>query len=137
MNTLKFNQFLNEANAENNYAAFFASMLEIRAQAHMYHWQTTEHSVHIALEKFYNAYIILIDSLAEAILGFGDRPVLGEATLSLNDYSKENVQDFIKNAETLFKESGLKIANGKGEVINIIDEIIAELDKLKYLLTLS
>lgn len=138
MKTLKFNEFLNEgATADNRYASFFASMLAFRSQAHLYHWQTESYAVHIALNGFYDAYIILADQLAESILGKGNRPVVGKAIIELNDYSEENVQSFIKEIYDVFRSTGLEIAGEKTEIINIIDEIIAETAKLKYLLTLK
>jgi DNA-binding ferritin-like protein len=125
------------ATADNKEAAFFASMLGIRSQSHLYHWQTSEYSVHLALGDFYDAYILLVDKLAEAILGNSERPKVGKAVIELNDYSEENVQLFIEDIYNLFKGDGMEIADGRTQIINVIDEIIAEADKLKYLLTLK
>ena len=139
MKALKYNQFINEqiGTADNSYAAFFVSVLGIRAQAHLYHWQTEAYSTHVALGGFYDAYILLVDKLVEAILGKGNRPQDVKAIIELNDYSEENVQLLIEDINNLFKSSGLEIAGENTEIVNIIDEIIAEADKLKYLLTLK
>ena len=140
MKHLKFyDQFVNEAiaTADDKYAAFFAELLGIRAQAHLYHWQTESYEAHVALDGFYSAFIDLADKLAESILGNAERPKVGKAVIELNDYSEENVQLYIENIYNVFKSTAIEVAAGRSEIINIIDEIVAETDKLKYLLTLK
>lgn len=134
-----FNTFVNEAiaTADDKYASFFAELLGIRAQAHLYHWQTESYEVHNALGGFYDTYADLADKLAEAILGNSERPRVGNAVIELNDYSEENVQLYIENIYNVFKSTALEVAADRSEIINIIDEIVAEVDKLKYLLTLK
>lgn len=134
-----FESFVNEqiATADDKYAAFFAELLGIRAQAHLYHWQTKSYEAHVALGGFYDAFIGLADKLAEAVLGNAERPLVGKAVIELNDYSEENVQYYIENVYNFFKSAGLEIAADRSEIVNIIDEIVAEADKLKYLLTLK
>jgi DNA-binding ferritin-like protein len=138
MKTLKFNQFLNEgAIADNAYGQFFAGMLAIRTQAHLFHWQTKSYARHIAFGDFYDAYIALVDKLAEALMSKQERPVVGKAAIDLVDYSDEAVNLFLNEACDLFKGPGEQICGQDSELKNIVDEIIAEIDKLKYLLTLS
>ena len=138
MKTLKFNQFLNEgAIADNSYGQFFAGMLAIRTQAHLFHWQTSSYAKHVAFGGFYDAYILLVDQLAESLMSKQERPVVGKATIDLVDYSDEAVNLFLNEAYTLFQGPGAEICKDDSELQNVLDEIVAEINKLKYLLTLS
>jgi hypothetical protein len=138
MKTLKFNQFLNEGvTADNAYGQFFAGMLAIRAQAHLFHWQTKSYAKHIAFGDFYDAYLILVDKLAESLMAKQERPVVGKATIEMVDYSDEAINLFLSEAYNLFQGPGEEICGQDSELKNILDEIIAEINKLKYLLTLS
>ena len=138
MRTLKYNQFVNEATtADNQYGQFFASMLAIRTQAHMFHWQTKSYAKHMAFGGFYDAYILLVDNLAEALMSKKGSPIVGKANIEIVDYSDENVTLFLREAEELFKGLGMETVKEHSELVNILDEIVAEIDKLKYLLTLS
>jgi hypothetical protein len=138
MKTLKFNQFVNEgAIADNAYGQFFAGMLAIRAQAHLFHWQTSSYSKHVAFGGFYDAYILLVDKLAEALMSKQERPTVGKATIEIVDHSDEAINLFLNEAYALFQGPGAEICGQDSELKNILDEIVAEINKLKYLLTLS
>jgi len=138
MKTLKYNQFLNEAaTADNAYGFFMINMLAIRSQAHIFHWQTKKYSTHVALGGFYDAYILLVDQLAESMMSQFGTPVIGVGNISIVDYSEENMNLFLNEAYSLFKNEGTALAADNSEMKNVIDEVVAEINKLKYLLTLS
>jgi hypothetical protein len=138
MKTLNFSQFLNEgATADNAYGYFMLNMLAIRTQAHLFHWQTKKYSSHIALGDFYDAYILLVDTLAESMMAKFERPTVGVGNIAIVDYSEENLNLFLNEANSLFEKEGRTICADNSEMLNVIDEIIGEINKLKYLLTLS
>lgn len=138
MKTLKFDQFVNEgATADNSYGQFFTGMLAVRTQAHMFHWQTKSYAKHMAFGGFYDAYILLVDKLAEAMMAKKGTPTVGKGYIDVVDFTDENVTMFLSEAYELFNGPGTEMAGTDSELKNIIDEIIAEINKLKYLLTLS
>jgi len=140
MNRLeKFNDYVNEnfGEAQNMYGSFFIAMLGLRDQTHVFHWQTESYAQHMAFGGFYDAYLVLVDKLAEALIGIHGRPTFMEAEIELNGYTEENVNLFFEEAYELFTGPGMQLAGEYGEIKNIIDEILAEIDKLKYLLTLK
>lgn len=134
-----FNNFVNEnfGEAQDIYGSFFVAMLGLRDQAHIFHWQTESFAQHSAFGGFYDAYLILVDKLSESLIGIHGRPSFMEAEIELSGYSEENIAMFLEKAYALFLGQGTELVGGNSEIKNIIDEIIAELDKLKYLLTLK
>ena len=142
MKALKFNQFVNEqfANGNDSYGTYFASLLGLRDQAHIFHWQTESFARHQAFGDFYTAFLAATDVLAEMIMGIKGRPVLGgPATINLVDYSDAAVETFIEDSYSLLGEE-LKAICDEVEHEEVFDQarvILAEVDKLKYLLTLD
>jgi DNA-binding ferritin-like protein len=134
-----FNNFVNEnfGEAQDLYGSFFVAMLGLRDQAHVFHWQTESFAQHSAFGGFYDAYLDLVDKLAESLIGVHGRPSFMEAEIELSGYSDQNIMIFLEKAHELFLGQGTQLAADNSEIKNIIDEIIAELDKLKYLLTLK
>lgn len=142
MVTKKYSEYINEnfGQADEAYGTFFVSLLGLRDQAHIFHWQTKSYARHQAFGAFYDAFIAATDVLAEMIMGIKGRPTLGmSASISLKDYSEENVNEFIKQSYDLLGAQLEMICNSteNEEVFDQARIIIAEVDKLKYLLTLD
>lgn len=138
----KFNQFITESlgEADDMYGTFFIRLLGLRDQAHIFHWQTTSFARHSAFGDFYTEYLTAVDVLAEMIMGIKGRPVMGtNATIMLKDYSDESISEFIENSEKLLGAELEMICNPaeNEEVFDQARIILAEIDKLKYLLTLE
>jgi len=135
MKALKFNEFLTESfNAEtpdgDAFGNFALKLLAARDQAHVFHWQTESFAKHDALGKFYDAFLLNIDTLVEMIMGIKERPVFGEATISIKNYSEAAY-------ELMNDEIKLVIDPMHEEVYDQARLILADIDKLKYLFTLS
>ena len=97
---------------------------------------------HQAFGGFYDAADDLIDKLIEAIQGkYNTRIMIGGIdSIQVSDYSNLKINIFLMDMDTFFSQEiwacGLnKMADS--EIANIIDEIKAELDKLRFLLTLK
>jgi hypothetical protein len=105
------------------------------------HWQTFSYAEHKAFGKFYKTVDPLVDTLIEAIQGKYGRLMFGGIdSIQVSDYSNLKINVFIYDMETFFGNEiflcGLNKA-GDPEIENILHEIRAEIDKLKYLLTLK
>ena len=142
MITKKYNEYINEnfGQADEAYGTYFVSLLGLRDQAHIFHWQTKSYARHNAFGDFYDTFIYNMDLLAEMIMGIKGRPQMGmNATISLVDYSDESVTKFITDACDLLGPQLEMICNSTEheEVFDQARVITAEIDKLKYLLTLS
>jgi len=142
MLTKKYSEYINEnfGQADEAYGTFFVSLLGLRDQAHIFHWQTGSYARHMAFGNFYTAFLEATDLLAEMIMGIKGKPTMGmSASISLKDYSDENVNEFIKQSYDLLGAQLEMICNSTEheEVFDQARIIIAEVDKLKYLLTLD
>jgi uncharacterized protein YecE (DUF72 family) len=143
MKALKFNEFLTESfNAEtpdgDAFGNFALKLLAARDQAHVFHWQTASFAQHKALGKFYDKFLENVDVLVEMMMGIKERPVFGEATISIKNYSEGAIAEFFEAAyELINAEIKLVIDPMHEEVYDQARLILADIDKLKYLLTLS
>jgi hypothetical protein len=115
--------------------------LQLQAQMKILHWQTTSYAEHKAFGKFYDAVEGSIDDLIEAVQGKYGRIFLGGIdSIPVSDYSNLKLNVFIMDMETFFGNEIFICGIDKSkdaEIDNIVQEIRAEIDKLKYLLTLK
>ena len=107
----------------------------------LYHWKTSSYAQHKATDELYGNLNTNIDSFVEVMLGkTGGRVNLTFVkTLPLLDYT--NVADFKKEVSKykqflidMNKDDDLNITNNS-DLLNIRDEILANLNQFTYLLT--
>lgn len=107
----------------------------------LYHWKTSSYAQHKATDELYTNLNANIDSFVEIMLGkTGGRVNLtGQKSIPLLDYT--NVNDFIKEINLYKKylinmnnDFSLDIANNS-DLLNIRDELLANLNQFTYLLT--
>jgi len=112
--------------------------LECSAQLKLFHWQTFSYAQHKALDKIGESLGDKFDSLVETLLGkyrnFEYRPV----SILLTPYSDENIIKEIEKYVQFFSQNECPIINKQdSDAQNIVEEILADLNKLKYLLSLG
>ena len=139
----KFDEFLNESfdamtpNGD-DFGNFALKLLAARDQAHVFHWQTESFAQHEAFGKFYEEFLGNVDELVEAMMGIKERPNFGDATISLKNYSEGAIAEFFQALyEVINEEIKLVIDPMHEEIYDLARIITAQIDKLKYLLTLS
>ena len=118
---------------------FLLRLLQIRDQSHIFHWQTESYAQHKAFGKFYENYLDKIDDLAEQIFGKMEGFYLEPSgSLSLVDYSDDNLTNFIDDACQFFRTEMMNVVpvEGNEEIYNTVEEVLSLMNKLKYLLTL-
>ena len=102
--------------------------------------ESPKYAQHKALDKLFKSLIDLGDNLAESIMGKYGRPHLSEENLCLKLFNYNNNLSYFmdelyscyrNDCRCLFEE------NKDSELLNIIDEIISLIDRIKYLLTLE
>ena len=72
------------------------------------------------------------------MMGIKERPNFGEASITINNYSDGNIAKFFENLyEVINSEIKLVIDPMHEEVYDLARVITAQIDKLKYLLSLS
>lgn len=114
--------------------------LKHSAQIKMFHWQTRSYAEHKALDKLFGGLTDLTDGLIESLMGKYGRPDFGGGcSVEIMDYSEENLRNYMESLYSCYAEEckGKLNPDQDSEIINIIDEIVALVDKTKYLLSLK
>jgi len=142
-----FNEFLKESyetttgqqTPNSPLAKLTLSLLAIRDQAHLFHWQTKSYAEHVALGEFYETFIDKVDSLMENIIAKTARPEISNGTITLSGYGTESLNAFLLKTKTTLKTEMLEAISPKNneEIWNIVEELKAMVNKLEYLLTLK
>ena len=123
-----------------------ASFVAMKALVHssqikLLHWQTKSYAEHKAFDKLFKGIIGLQDDLVEVIMGKYGRPTLNDDgdSLALYNYADCDCMDAIKKIRDCYCNDckSYFTAEEDPEILNILDEIIALLDKTMYLLTLK
>jgi len=111
----------------------------MQEQLRVYHWQTTSYSRHTAFGEAYSDLTDLIDSFMEIYMGKYGRVAIEDGEkidlynlgeLGLNDYLTTVTDFLVQFSETLDQ-------NKDTDLLNLRDEMLAVINKLKYLLTLK
>ena len=116
---------------------FFFSM---REQIKLYHWQTYSFARHKATDDVLSALDASIDSYVETYMGKYGRPkVTGSSnTVRVQNMTEKTAVRFIKTCITYLEGPLIKhLKPNDTDLINMRDEMLAELNKLLYLFTLN
>lgn len=127
----------------NKYGHIFKMIMQNTAQVKLLHWQAYTYGQHKALDKLFDGFLGLSDSLAEVIMGKYGKPVLSEDNLSIKimNFSDPEKCDLKKFMDVMYKCYAIDCRslldeNSDSEIFNILDEIVALVDQTRYLLTL-
>ena len=114
-------------------------LVQVQVQFKFMHWQTTGDAKHRAYGDIYDTLGDLIDSFAEAMMGTYGRPEFeSEFLLMFQDLKSLNLQNFMDGI-TDFLVSITEMLDPKydTDLLNLRDEMLSSINKLKYLLTLK
>ena len=120
--------------------SLISTFLGIQSQFKVLHWQTQSYSKHIAYGGIYDAFSALSDQFIEIYMGKYGRIALEGAndTIQLSNIGELNVDDFICTvADFLCSLTNQLNGQRDTDLLNIRDEMLGEINKLKYLLTLK
>jgi hypothetical protein len=115
------------------------NLLAMENQMRIFHWQTMSYAEHKAFGKIYDNLTELIDSFVEVCMAKHGRPDFGgEFTIPLFDYKSVNIDQYINSMiEFLISLDNVYSETLDSDILNIRDEMLAEANRLKYLLTLN
>ena len=112
--------------------------LRVQAQFRILHWQTTSYAKHNAYDGIYGALGGLIDSFVEVYQGKYGRVNVEGAQVQLQDITDESLNNFVAECvSVLTKDLPGLLEDGDTDLLNVRDEMLAEFNKLRYLLTLK
>ena len=112
----------------------------LQEQLRVLHWQTKSYARHKAYGKKYDSIGDLVDSFIEIYMGKnGIVSFDGEGgTINLKNTNSLNLNDFFKNnLDFLISLENNLDGKKDSDLLNIKDEIMAELNQLRYLLSLK
>jgi hypothetical protein len=113
------------------------SMLTIRDQIKVYHWQTKSFARHKATDEFVTELDGLIDSFVEVYMGKYGRPKVS-GSIKLHNFSESAAKSFVaKQTAYLSKVLPRKLKSTDTDLLNIRDEVLALVNKTLYLFTLQ
>jgi len=103
--------------------------------AHFYHWSTTSYAIHKALEGYYEAIRDLIDEFVEVAQGkFGITYDFSTKQINISDLSLSTYFSELSHQAGIMVDYLLRDYK---DLENIGLEIVAEINKLRYLLSLQ
>jgi len=113
---------------------------QMREQVKLYHWQTHLYARHKATDEVITALDGLIDLYVEVYMGKYGRPTITRTTntIQIKNMADKTAMKFIKDCLAYINgplSRSLKATDT--ELINIKDEMLAELNKLLYLFSLK
>jgi DNA-binding ferritin-like protein len=119
---------------EQTITTFFTLILEIK----LYHWNTRIYSRHIATDSLFNTLLGLIDTFVEVYIGRYDRPSGESLHLKLKTYNDVDMKKLLESFTYFLKDDISKMLKASDtDLLNIRDEILAEVHKTLYLFTLQ
>lgn len=123
---------------------FVIKLLELKNLIQILHWTTSSYSKHKATDKLIENLQSLTDKFTEVAIG---KNVMNKKELrkyylkyKLNNKSNNNTNEFIENIVKKLIDNINEIRNlidnpNNSDLLNILDEILAELNQFKYLLS--
>ena len=112
----------------------------MQQQFRVLHWQTKSFAKHNAYGSIYDSLDDLIDGFIEIYMGKYGRVSFesGEGNIVLKNTDSLDLNSFIKENISWLKSLSDKLNSEKdSDLLNMRDEVMAELNKLRYLLTLK
>ena len=112
-------------------------LLGLQLQMRINHWQTKGYARHEAFGNFYTVIDGLVDTFIESAMGKYGRFILDDETktIQLNNISDIDMKGLITTVRTTFVQ--MELDSSDTDLLNIRDEMLGELNKLSYLLTLE
>lgn len=115
------------------------NLLTLHNQLKIHHWQTKSYAEHKAFNSAYKEFNDLIDEFIEVFMGkYGRIESKDGFKIELSNYKEISPTDFVdKYVNYLVNELPKSLEKTDTDLLNIRDEMLGQLNKLKYLLTLS
>jgi hypothetical protein len=114
-------------------------LVQIQIQFRFLHWQTIGDAKHRSYGQMYEDLDSFIDDFVEAMMGKYGRPEFEpEFALMFQNLQSLSVQNFLDGITEFLVEMSDKLdSRYDTDLLNIRDEILLKVNKLKYLLTLK
>ena len=121
-------------------ATIMSTLLGIQVQFKVFHWQTGSFSKHNGYGGIYDALDDLNDTFMEVYMGKYGRVALNglEDAIQLSNIGEVNIEAFLDTVVDFLLSLNHQLNSQQdSDLLNIRDEMLAAVNKLKYLLTLK
>lgn len=112
---------------------YLGQFFNSRDVMHLAHLQTTSYSEHKALNSYYDGLLPLLDDMIEVYFGCIGKKL----SIKIPGAEYINAETHLKQFKEYVKKHRNVLGSDRTDVQNILDEIIALINKTLYLLTLS
>ena len=114
-------------------------LVQIQTQWRFLHWQTFGDAKHRTYGEIYEGLDDLIDSFTEVMMGKYGRPTFdSEFAIMFQDIAALSIQKFMDGITEFFVSLTDKLdPRYDTDLLNLRDEMLAVINKAKYLLTLK
>jgi len=113
-------------------------LIQIQQQLRIFHWQTKSYARHQAYGDAYGSLSDLIDEFVEVHMGKYGRFQLQDNNIELANMNDVSVKEFLASATNFFTSISDQLdPKNDSDLLNIRDEMLAVINKLKYLLSLE
>lgn len=120
--------------------SLMSTFLGIQSQFKVFHWQTQSYAKHIAYGGIYDTLSDLSDEFMETYMGkYGRVALEGEAdSILLGNIGEVNIEEFLETIVEFLLSLNHKLDSNKdSDLLNLRDEMLGAINKLRYLLTLK
>ncbi len=115
-------------------------MLFVRNQVKIYHWQTMSFARHKATDDLVSSLDENIDKFTEVFMGKYGRPHFTSKNSSIELFDGKDEKGaaiLVESIKWLMVDLPKKLKKSDTDLLNIRDEIVADLNKARYLFTLN
>lgn len=113
-------------------------LLTLHNQLRVHHWQTKSYAQHKALGKAYEDLDALIDFFVEVYFGkYGNINAKENFKITLQNYAEKDPKEVIEDGMNFVQNLRDNLKETDTELLNIGDEMLAVLQRTKYLLRLT
>jgi DNA-binding ferritin-like protein len=121
------------------YSEIVLALVKIQVQFRFMHWQTTSFSQHKAYGEIYESLDGFIDDFVETCMGKHGRPKFsGGYNIEGEDLEEIELGELLNQVEGfLLSFNEIYDQQVDSDLLNIRDEMLSSLNKLRYLLTLN
>ena len=101
----------------------------------LFHFQTNAYGAHKASDEYLEKYANLMDKFLEVAQGIYGRVTVKKYTLSGSSHTDDNITNHLDGLVILLMNRIDDILNNHTDLLNIRDELVSNIEQLKYLLT--
>jgi DNA-binding ferritin-like protein len=121
-------------------SAFIMHIYQVQIQARLFHYQSMRYGQHVAFGEFYDEFSSLTDQIIENLIGKYGRPVIApvDNSISVLNMSEISPDAWVASIGQIYRSVKEDFdSSADSDVVNLLEEVLAEIDKLQYKLTLA